>query len=581
MKALLIYNDNISQQLVTDFSNAGGKTVLFKVGSQTMVNPNFSFDSEVTATLNKIEKTEFDAVFIPFSLSDENYIEFLGLQFAYHIRLTQSFNNTRTPIVFFGNETPDTVCKITTMGSILFTPGIYCTTRANVLDFEKQIMHILENKPKITDEEYKNIFLERIQIRPPSNYATHHSITNEWSILRWAKTLATSDNESIANDDDIATIEAKISSSLYFKFLSAKFPIKENNLIDVKKLKLNNSGRVLYIDDEAAKGWTELFCYLFHDKCELKEFDGDLGYAFKGRDKQEIIDLSFEKVKEFKPDIVILDLRLHDDDFEGCAPDEISGVQILKKIKEHNKGIQVIIFSATNKIWNLLELQKVGADGFILKESPELSIDPDFTKQSIENLCKTVDECLKMKFLIELNKINFTIENHLVTISNSSLDKGLMALSKIKLKNEIKLQLDIIYDCLKNTRDIDKKENYLNLSFISIYKIIELINDYFIENNKKNYVLKSSKYPIQEFNPSSKIFENLKREYPTTMDKFFNVIGLELNLKTETFFNQLLDFNSKRTYIVHPKDLSKYYKATTKDNLDFLYTIEKIILQIK
>jgi CheY-like chemotaxis protein len=575
MNSLLIYNNNINQQIVNQFEETCGETVPFNIGYQEIANPNFSFDKKVTEILNQFESHEFDVIFIPFSLSEENYIEFLGLQFAYHIRLTQSFNNTRTPIVFFGNESPEIINKITNAGVILFTPGVYCTTKSNVLDFKKQIAHILENKPKITKDEYYSIFLERIHIQPPANYSTHHSIANEWSILRWAKAM------SVNNDDDISNIESKIGSSLYFKFLTARYPIKATNIFKANDLKLNNNGKILYIDDEAEKGWSELFSHLLYDKCKLKDFDGELGYEFKGKEKQEIIDLCFEKVIQYKPDLVILDLRLHDEDFEVISPKEISGFQILKKIKEHNKGIQVIVFSATNKIWNLLELQKEGADGFILKESPELSVDSEFTKQSIVNICKTIDECLEMKFLIELDEINSNLENHLNTISNSSIDKGIMALSKIKLKNEIKLQIDIIYDCLKNTRYSEKKENYLNLSFISIYKIIELINDYYIYNMKKNYVLKSSGNLIQKFNSSSNIFENLNKEYPTTMDKIFNVIGLELNLKTEAFFNSLLDFNSKRNNIVHPKDLSKYYKATTEDNLKFLSIIKEIIIKIK
>ena len=93
--------------------------------------------------------------------------------------------------------------------------------------------------------------------------------------------------------------------------------------------------------------------------------------------------------------------------------------------------------------------------------------------------------------------------------------------------------------------------------------------------------MKSSKNLIQKFNSSSKIFEKLNKEYPTTMDKIFNVIGIELNLKNETFFNRLLDFNTKRNNIVHPKDLSKYYKATTEDNLKFIRTLNEVIINFK
>jgi hypothetical protein len=268
MNSLLIYNNNINQQIVNQFEETCGETVPFNIGYQEIANPNFSFDKKVTEILNQFESHEFDVIFIPFSLSEENYIEFLGLQFAYHIRLTQSFNNTRTPIVFFGNESPEIINKITNAGVILFTPGVYCTTKSNVLDFKKQIAHILENKPKITKEEYNNTFLERIHIQPPANYSTHHSIANEWSILRWAKAM------SVNNDDDISYIESKIGSSLYFKFLNARYPIKATNIFKANDLKLNNNGKILYIDDEVEKGWSELFSHLLYDNCKLKDFDG-------------------------------------------------------------------------------------------------------------------------------------------------------------------------------------------------------------------------------------------------------------------------------------------------------------------
>ena len=87
---------------------------------------------------------------------------------------------------------------------------------------------------------------------------------------------------------------------------------------------------------------------------------------------------------------MILDLRLHKEDFNNKPIDEITGFKILEKIKNHNKGIQVIIFSATNKIWNLQALQNAGADGFIIKESPNNNFEPGFTKQSIEKMLQSI-----------------------------------------------------------------------------------------------------------------------------------------------------------------------------------------------
>ena len=96
-----------------------------------------------------------------------------------------------------------------------------------------------------------------------------------------------------------------------------------------------------------------------------------LGDDFKNQSQEDIIDKSIKKIKEDDIDVVILDFRLNPNDFIGSNPKDISSIRLLKKIKELNPGIQVHIFSATNKVWNLQALQDAGADGFIFKDSSE------------------------------------------------------------------------------------------------------------------------------------------------------------------------------------------------------------------
>ena len=165
---------------------------------------------------------------------------------------------------------------------------------------------------------------------------------------------------------------------------------------------LKNSGSIILIDDEVEKGWGSIF----HKICDGKNFDA-LGKEFKNIvNRDDIVDVAFNVAKD--ADVVILDLRLHDDDFNETNTKNLTGYKLLKKLKEHNKGIQVIIFSATNKIWNLQELQELKFDGFILKESPENSIDKKFTEKLIDNIYKTIDTCLEYSFLKKnFEKYNF------------------------------------------------------------------------------------------------------------------------------------------------------------------------------
>ena len=86
MNSLLIYNENIATQLVFDFSSTLGATYNFQIGKQELLNTNFTIDKKIDNILkggnDGIQASTYDCIFIPYSLSVENYTEFLGLRFA-------------------------------------------------------------------------------------------------------------------------------------------------------------------------------------------------------------------------------------------------------------------------------------------------------------------------------------------------------------------------------------------------------------------------------------------------------------------------------------------------------------------
>src|SRR5690554_1395179 len=450
MKALLIYNDNIASQFVIDFEKLGS-TYKYQVGKQELLNSNFTIDKKIDSILKaEIDKSKYDCIFIPYSLSEENYLEFTGLRFACHIRLTPEFNNLQTPIVFFGYETENEINKLSEIGTILFSRGIYTTEKISVQDFEKQMRFVVNNQSGIPEEIFLKQFTERVNISPSGNYATHHSITNEWSIYRWATALK-------IDDEYIQIIEKNISSNLYFKYLKAQFPIKET--IDANNQIITEEGKILYIDDEVEKGWD----IIFRKICTLKRYES-IGNDFKNLDSSRIVESAITKVNEFNPDVIILDFRLHDDDFENISPENVTGYKILKSIKEINKGIQVIILSATNKIWNLLELQKAGADGFILKESPELSVEENYSKNAISEIYTILDDGLKRAKL--LKKVVEQSKKITGFIEGGDYSKEF----KQSVENNLAIAFKMLYESFT-----DKK--YINYSYLQLFLIIEqLVN---------------------------------------------------------------------------------------------------------
>lgn len=120
-------------------------------------------------------------------------------------------------------------------------------------------------------------------------------------------------------------------------------------------------------------------------------------------------------------------------------------------------------------------LQEAGADGFIIKESPEMSVDPDFTSKSIKNIYKTIDDCLSMSFLkevqIKINEIQTNIENH--PDKNENLFK--------RISNGI----EIAYSLLSQSRIHDK---FFNFSYLAFFQLIEDFGNLYFEEGNMCYV---------------------------------------------------------------------------------------------
>jgi CheY-like chemotaxis protein len=513
MNSLLIYNKNVATNLFFDFEEKElGSTYAFQIGKQELLNPNFSIDKKIDDALkSEIDNCKYDCIFIPYSLSEENYIEFLGLRFACHIRLTQEFNNIQTPIIFFGYESESDLNKLSELGAFLFTKGVYTTKKVSIQNFKKQIEFVSETYEKIDNNIFLKDFTKRVSISTSGNYSTHHSITNLWSIYRWAKALG-------LGNEYLKEIEKKIDNDLYFKYLKAQFPVKVAT--DAKNQIIFKPGRILHIDDEINKGWDIIFKKICSNP-NIKY--NSIGVDFKNmNDSNQIIESVLNKVNEFGPDVILLDYRLHDDDFETSDPECVTGYKILQKIKKANKGIQVIILSATNKIWNLLRLQETGANNFILKESPQLSIDENYSKNAISEIYKSINDSLEHKYLKEIFSKLTPLVKHvgiLNTLDPKKYSKKEYRLPQGKISNN----LDLLKSC---EALLLAKKPELKFAFLQLILIIEdIVKTFYLGDDIRvgHFVEKSI---------SEKIYV-LKEEYsklhlrlePVTRWSYFKDIG--------------------------------------------------------
>lgn len=558
MNALLVHADNLNPDLVKNFP---GNKEAFDY-SQSIQNANFVLDNFLhERLLDSLKNKEYNVIFIPYTLSQQNYLELTGLRVAAHIRVTKDFNHQFVPIVFIGSETPEQIAKLSELGNILFTPGIFKTQKYDVNSYVTQYEWIVKNKPKITETELNKCF-ERLKIAPPANYQSHHSIDNELALLRWS--------EYIGCSEKISEVKENIKTSLYFKYHQALNPCPL--IQDRKNFLLSGVGNILLIDDEAEKGWKDFYEDFFQNNIKNNTIKFDyLNIDFKSNSKpSEIVEKAKEKVTEFKPKVVLLDLRLCDQDFsENVNPEKLTGIQILKEIKEINKGIQVIVTTASNKSWNYQTALSFGADGYIVKQGNS------DVKEDISNLKELIEKSLKeASYQI---KIWDCISEALKIWNKYPVPKRKNIIEPIhdKLWNNA-LHLNV-KDFLNNSFDTlaNKKINErFTLSILTLYRIIEMINEFYIYSTgsykEKNILLffdqDNTPVPKISYNNHNYSIDANHKGTLSTLEKIYAIHHRFFRKIDNDLYKKLYSISNYRNSVaIHPE------KRFKEETLEYLF----------
>ncbi len=161
--------------------------------------------------------------------------------------------------------------------------------------------------------------------------------------------------------------------------------------------------KVLFVEDE--KTLQLLYKKVLEDFVETLYVAGD-GFA------------AYELYKEKKPDLVIADINIPG----------INGIDLIYKIREHDKEVKIIIITAHADSAHLISAIEQGTNGFILKpfngEKLRATV-MDISNQII--LSKSIAEEIKLRRIAEKNLLR----------ANSSLEKSVKAKTrKLKKLNE-------------------------------------------------------------------------------------------------------------------------------------------------
>ena len=497
------------------------------------------------------------------------------LSYALAIRLSlfEIKKAALAPIILMSDMTPE-IYKNDHYAPLLQTKGIsfetssYTPTAIGMMDF-------------ITPKDYQQSFLDLIKVRPNA-IEGRHSVANQWGADVLSRMV-------FGNDTNNELIK-KARLSLYFRYVRV-FSLSaidiENIIHNIEQtsapVSLNNidatSKKILLIDDEADKGWSEVLHKLL------------LNADFKTIQEQvsDYESLSADAKKEIesgKYDLFFLDLRMNGVSEEASInPNEFSGMRLLKAIKNLNEGNQVIMMTASNKAWNMKALLDAGADGYYIKESPEYAFPHSYSLSNARNLCNDIKYCLSVSS--EQRSIWQSIKNiKLVMGSNNLANKyfsGMEVMHGLKYQTLISTELDVVWGLIRSNNE---KKN--QLSMLSLFKILEFMNEFFYTTNIKGQLClidpnykellfwengtwlkkgdKSSYYRTRKIGDCI-----LKSDIESTTTKVHNImkyLGFDDNDKS---FSHIRILGNERNGYIHAKS------SATKSNNITLHNIEEWI----
>ena len=465
------------------------------------------------------------------------------LDLSMHIRLSLDVLglNALSPIVFISELSMDALLKLNQNSQIFLTSNVYLSPASKLLE-------CIGNVSRMRLEDYHSLFLNKITVSPPlSSLNERHGLANQWGAGVVYRLL----NGKRYEGPECPELVKK-QKDLYFKYILActvddiqtlAIPEKRVNLDS--PLPIMSKGRkILLIDDMANAGWSLVIRQFFQDA----EVDV---IAEKVHDFDEFSPEAKYMIDFGDYDLYLLDLRLGGDDEEDIYDtSSFSGMKVLKRIKNENRGRQVIMFTASNKAWNFKRLLDVsaGANGYYIKESPAFKFSESFSKKSLMSFREEAINCFKRDYLKDLYtfwKTYFPSEDEL----GSGND----------LFDECGFQVQMAF----NLADAATTDEQFQYAFISLIQVFEILSKYILNLKEDENEMLSMSMKTQD----EMAVETVKNIHPDPMN---NMLYVQ---------DEHVDFSKKKSDGVSQfeKQASIYLQYLKQKDTGLLYILDQLI----
>jgi hypothetical protein len=343
-----------------------------------------------------------ELLFVPTIFDYKNAVSYQGVEFAmrWYFHLISNNSNCNFKIVLLGTENKSAFFQNCNYSNFIKCPNIDYLQNS-FEDINLYISNYKTNKFEINEALKK---IELIGIKPPTSYKSHHSISNEWSLNRYLSMFEKDENNALYVDFKKKILDLDYIKTLHFKYIEAKSSRQRFNpkkdgytpiISGIKKIKIG------IIDDEINKGWNEFYNYVLNKSNAQSIPYNDFR---KDETREELLERIknwiLEGFKSIDPiNLFIVDLRLHEDDFTEQDFKNLSGIQLIKFIKSKNPGVQIVVSTASNKVWNFQKCLEYGVKHYSIKESPDSYSNREESRSTFIHFSKQITNASEKSFL--------------------------------------------------------------------------------------------------------------------------------------------------------------------------------------
>lgn len=176
----------------------------------------------------------------------------------------------------------------------------------------------------------------------------------------------------------------------------------DDKVADVHKALNGRAPHVVYVDDMATAGWSNVLCRIIYNDpddytnlCYVAPNDDD--------DTQTIIQNIIEAFKTLGTvDLLILDLRLKKNERGYVNPKELSGFKVLERLHQINLKFPILVFTASNKVWSMKEAFKGNVMSFWTKGGLEQLDNENAYVNNYLDLVDQINSLTKLRCVFEL-----------------------------------------------------------------------------------------------------------------------------------------------------------------------------------